>query len=147
MIHFFSFNPYHNYEGLWLRDRSFNYTAGKMVKLYLFSIKHWVRRKYGGVEIQLHTFLNSTLEGYEWSASLSWPLYAQWHSSQYPPNRRLDWPLRQSVCTLYSTKVSPALLKMYSQVLKCTAHPSLYTIWATVGHTIRNYCCINTANH
>jgi len=41
----------------------------RQVKLFICSIKCHAMKMYGGVEVQLQAFLNSALDGGEWSAS------------------------------------------------------------------------------
>jgi hypothetical protein len=41
-----------------------------MVKLPLYLSKHYAMKTYEVMEVQLHTFFNSALDGGEWSASL-----------------------------------------------------------------------------
>jgi hypothetical protein len=45
------------------------YDKSKTFKLSLCLIKHHAMKKYWGVEVQLHVFLISALDGGEWSAS------------------------------------------------------------------------------
>jgi hypothetical protein len=51
-------------------------------------------RNIEGMDVYLHTFLTSVLDGGEWSAS-HWPLYYWGKSPWYPMDRRLGGPQMQ----------------------------------------------------
>jgi len=53
-------------------------------------------KTYWGVEVRLHAFLTSELDGGEWSASRSRSLYLQGKSPRYLLDRRLGGPQGQS---------------------------------------------------
>ena len=52
----------------------------------------------GGAEVQLHSFLMSSLDGGQWSTSCTWPLYPQGQNSWYTLHKtaRLDVLLRHN---------------------------------------------------
>jgi hypothetical protein len=53
-------------------------------------------KTYGGVDVQVHVFLNSELVGGEWSASRPGRFTAGGKSPRYPLDRRLGGPQNQS---------------------------------------------------
>jgi hypothetical protein len=64
------------------RDDSVTGGKGKKVKLSLCLTKHHAMKTYWGMEVYLHAFLTSALDGGEWSAS---------RPSRFTPRERAPW--------------------------------------------------------
>jgi hypothetical protein len=73
----------------------------------------------GGVELQVHTFLNSALDGGEWSAS-RWQLYPHGKSPWYPLDRRLEHCM---VCPFLSRSEDMKYMVIKRIVLLDFIHP------------------------
>jgi hypothetical protein len=62
------------------------------VKLPLFLTEHHTMKSYGGVEIYLHAFLTSALDGGEWSSSDPYRFTPRKKIPLYPLDKKLVCP-------------------------------------------------------
>jgi hypothetical protein len=66
------------------------------VKIKSYLTKYHAMKAYEGMEIELHAFLTSALEGGEWSASRRGRFTPRGNTSRYPMDRRLGGPQSRS---------------------------------------------------
>jgi hypothetical protein len=69
---------------------------------------HYAIKAYGGVDLQIHTFLTSSLAGVEWSASRTsrFTPSTQWIGGWVDPRAGLDGVEKRKFCTLLGLAAS-----------------------------------------